>query len=120
MKYYRRLRDIREDKDMKQSDVAKILGITRQQYQLYECGEREMLFHLFIDFSKHFNVSLDYIAELTNDKRGLTRSELSAEETELIKKYRSLSEKRQGKLLGQLELLEEQQAEETAHTREAI
>lgn len=38
--YYRRLRDLSEDSDLKQADVAAVLGITRQQYQLYE-SEKE-------------------------------------------------------------------------------
>ena len=40
MYYYQRLRDIREDFDKKQSDIATVLGITTQQYQLYESGKR--------------------------------------------------------------------------------
>lgn len=63
--YYRRLRDLREDSDLKQADVAAVLGITRQQYQLYESGKREMPMSLFIRLAKYYNVSLDYVAELT-------------------------------------------------------
>ena len=64
--YYRRLRDLREDSDLKQADVAAVLDITRQQYQLYESGKREMPMSLFIRLAKYYNVSLDYIAELTD------------------------------------------------------
>ena len=42
MVVYNRLRDVREDCDKTQADVAKILNITTQQYQLYESGKREM------------------------------------------------------------------------------
>ena len=43
MKYiYPRIRDLREDKDLKQDDVANVLKITRQQYQLYESGKRKL------------------------------------------------------------------------------
>ena len=40
MYFYQRIRDMREDNDLSQEKVAKILGITRQQYQLYESGEK--------------------------------------------------------------------------------
>ena len=62
MLVYRRLRDIREDADKKQEDIAVILNITRQQYQLYECGKREMPMHHFVTLAKYYNVSLDYLA----------------------------------------------------------
>ena len=42
MNYVKRIRDIREDKDLKQSDIAKILGIKQQQYSRIETGEREL------------------------------------------------------------------------------
>ena len=45
MYVYQRLKDTREDLDKKQEDIAQILNITRQQYQLYESGKREMPMH---------------------------------------------------------------------------
>ena len=71
MYYYQRLRDMREDSDMPQRKVAEILGITTQQYQLYESGKREMPMHLFIVLAEHYNVSLDYLAGLRSDKSPL-------------------------------------------------
>lgn len=41
MYYYRHLRDLREDHGLLQKDIAEVLGITREQYQLYESGKRE-------------------------------------------------------------------------------
>ena len=64
MYYYQRLRDVREDFDKKQEDIAKILNVTRQQYQLYESGKRELPMHHFVTLAKHYNVSLDYLAGL--------------------------------------------------------
>ena len=69
MYFYQRLRDCREDKDMKQKEIAEILKDTQQHYQLYESGKREMPMHLFIVLAKYYNVSIDYLAGLTNDKR---------------------------------------------------
>lgn len=68
---YQRLRDLREDRDQKQKEVAEVLKITQQQYQLYESGEREIKFHQAIELAKYYNVTLDDIAGLTNSKRPL-------------------------------------------------
>ena len=71
MYFYQRLKDTREDLDKKQEDIAQILNITRQQYQLYESGKREMPMHLFIALAKYYNVSLDYLAGLIDTPRKL-------------------------------------------------
>ena len=71
MYYYQRIRDVREDNDLSQQQVADMLNITRQQYQLYESGKREMPMHLFIVLAKHYNVSLDYLAGLKTHKSPL-------------------------------------------------
>lgn len=68
MYFYQRIRDMREDNDLSQEKVAEVLGITRQQYQLYESGKREMPMHLFITLAQHYNVSLDYLAGLKKQK----------------------------------------------------
>lgn len=68
MYYYQRLRDCREDKDMKQKEIAFIIDDTQQHYQLYESGKRELPMHLFIKLAKFYDVSLDYLAGLTNQK----------------------------------------------------
>lgn len=70
MHYYQRLRDLREDKDKAQKEVAAILDITPQQYSLYEIGKREIPFHLAIKLAIYYDVSLDYIAGRTNKKGG--------------------------------------------------
>jgi len=71
MYYYQRLKDLREDHDQKQEDIASVLGITRQQYQLYESGKREMPMHLFLILAKYYNVSLDYLAGLVDTLKKL-------------------------------------------------
>ena len=71
MYYYQRLRDMREDSDLTQKQVGELLGITTQQYQLYESGKREMPMHLFVVLARHYNVSLDYLAGLRSDKSPL-------------------------------------------------
>lgn len=71
MHIYQRLRDMREDADKKQEEIALVLNITRQQYQLYESGKREMPMHLFIILARYYNVSLDYLSGLTDTPRKL-------------------------------------------------
>ena len=70
--YYPRLKDLREDRNevLKQQDIAQLLGTTQQTYSLWERGERELPFHHAITLAKFYNVSLDYIAGLTNNKKG--------------------------------------------------
>ena len=71
MYYYRRIRDLREDNDKSQEDIAKVLEITRQQYHLYESGKREMPMHLFVKLAKYYNVSLDYLSGITDISKKL-------------------------------------------------
>ncbi|MBQ8415480.1 MAG: helix-turn-helix transcriptional regulator [Clostridia bacterium] len=71
MYIYQRLKDLREDKDKKQEDIAQVLDISRQQYQLYESGKRELPMHHFITLARYYNVSLDYLAGLTETPKKL-------------------------------------------------
>ena len=63
-----RLKDLREDAELRQKDVADILRISQQHYSQYERGERELPMSYFIILAKLYKVSLDYIAGLTNKK----------------------------------------------------
>ncbi len=71
MYFYERLKVMRRSCRMKQEELAGMLGITRQQYQLYECGKREMPMHLFVSLARFYNVSLDYLAGITDVPRQL-------------------------------------------------
>ena len=64
--FTQRLRDLREDNDLSQEDVAKILNITRQQYQLYESGKRSIPICLLINLAEFYNTSIDFIVGDTN------------------------------------------------------
>lgn len=66
--HYQRLRDLREDADIKQQEIAELLKTTQQTYSLWERGDREIPFHHAITLAKFYHVSLDYIAGLTNQK----------------------------------------------------
>ena len=66
MVYAERLKALREDHDLTQTDVAKVLHTTYQYYSTYEAGKREMPLSRAIELAKFYNVSLDYIAGLTD------------------------------------------------------
>ena len=74
MNYFQRLRDLREDHDLKQETVAKILGIKQTQYSRYERGVQMMGVDKYIILAKHYNVSLDYIVGLRADIDRLDRN----------------------------------------------
>lgn len=68
--YYERMRDLREDSDLRQSDLAEILNLTNQQsYQRYESGRVQMPLHLLIKLAEYYNVSLDYLCGLTDNRK---------------------------------------------------
>lgn len=91
MAHYPRIRDLREDCDKKQYEIAEYLGTTKQYYSLYEKGANEISFERAIALAKYYDVSLDYIAGLTNNKKGLSHGELSDEQRELLQLSESLS-----------------------------
>ena len=64
---FRRLKDLREDHDLKQSDVAEFLGIQQTVYSRYENGLNEIPMHHLATLSKFYKVSTDYILGLTDD-----------------------------------------------------
>ena len=66
MLYYQRLKDLTNDKDMTQEQIAKLLGTAREQYNKYERGVQEIPFHHVITLAKFYDVNIDYIAELSN------------------------------------------------------
>ncbi|MBQ8310417.1 MAG: helix-turn-helix transcriptional regulator [Clostridia bacterium] len=71
MRFYQRLRDLREDHDKTQVDIAEILDISHQHYSMYERGVREMPMHHFVTLAQYYNVSLDYLAGLVDVPRKL-------------------------------------------------
>jgi len=105
MKNYQRIRDLREDADITQKQVADKLFLHLTQYRRYECGESEIPLNIAINIAKMYNVSLDYIAGLSDEKQGLTMSLLDESETRLIRGYRELAPLEQGRLLERLDML---------------
>lgn len=66
---YKRIRDLREDKDITQTEIAKVLGISQRAYSYYENGERTLTPEMLIKLSKYHNVSIDYILNNTENPK---------------------------------------------------
>lgn len=66
---YQRVRDLREDMDYTQEQVAEILNLHRTQYRRYENAESPVPADFIVNIAKLYNVSTDYVLGLTNDKR---------------------------------------------------
>ena len=65
--YYPRLKDLREDNDLKQKEIAAFLGIDQWVYSNYETGKREIPVHLLLKLAEYYHTSTDYILGLTDD-----------------------------------------------------
>ena len=73
MKYYERLKDLREDHDLSQTDVADILGILQSDYSKYELGKHMMGIDKYIKLAQYYNVSIDFIVGLRDTPDKLDR-----------------------------------------------
>ena len=70
---FKRIKDLREDHDKLQKDIANLLGISQQYYSEYENGNRSIpIFHL-MKLAKFYNVSIDYIVGLTDNIKPYSR-----------------------------------------------
>ena len=68
-----RLKEIREDRDYKQSDIAKVLGTTQQQYSKYELGIQLISVERLVKLAKFYGTSVDYLIGLTNERKAYPR-----------------------------------------------
>ena len=68
-KFQNRLRDLRQDKDLTQVEVSKIFFLQPTQYRRYENGESDLPLEWAKKFAQFYNVSIDYIAGLTDIPR---------------------------------------------------
>ena len=64
---YPRIRDLREDRDMTQTDIAKVLEMSQTGYSKYETGENDIPTNILINLAKFYKTSTDYILGLTNN-----------------------------------------------------
>ncbi len=67
---YQKIRDLREDHDLKQREIAQYLNCSQRAYSNYELGQRDIPTDVLIKLSEYYNVSVDYLLGLTkNPKR---------------------------------------------------
>lgn len=67
---YKRIRDLREDRDMNQTELASLLGMSQTGYSKYETGENDIPTAILIKLAKLYNTSIDYLlGETDNPKR---------------------------------------------------
>lgn len=67
--YFRRLRDLREDRDLKQTDVAALLGIRQTVYSRYERGYQNLPLEYLLALADYYGVSTDYILGRTDNPK---------------------------------------------------
>ncbi|MBQ5317426.1 MAG: helix-turn-helix transcriptional regulator [Oscillospiraceae bacterium] len=65
---YKRIRDLREDSDMTQTQIAKILNCSQRVYSNYERGDLDIPTEILIKLANYYNVSVDYILGLSDKK----------------------------------------------------
>ena len=65
---FKRIRDLREDADLKQKDVAAVLNCSQQVYSNYELGQRDIPTDILIALAKYYETTTDYILELSDDR----------------------------------------------------
>ena len=64
-----RLKDLREDADIKQQTIAEFLNIRQNTYSQYENGQRQVPLDVLIALARYYGVSTDYILELTDERK---------------------------------------------------
>lgn len=111
MGHYQRLKDLKEDFDLTQKQVADIISVSVNHYGKYERGETDLPFEKAIILANYYNVSLDYLAGRTNNKKGKHSPDITDDELHLLEQYRMLTERSKGKHDILMEQLLEQQEE---------
>ena len=64
---YQRIRDLREDKDLNQTQIAKMLGMSQTGYSKYETGENDIPTQVLIKLADFYGTSVDYLLGRTDD-----------------------------------------------------
>lgn len=69
MMQYKNLRGIREDRDIRQKDIAKILNVSQNTYSQYETGVISLTAEVLIKLADYYDVSIDYLLDRTNNPK---------------------------------------------------
>lgn len=68
---FKNLRGIREDRDIKQKDIAKVLNVSQNTYSQYETGVISLTAEVLIKLADYYGVSVDYLLDRTNNQKGI-------------------------------------------------
>ncbi len=71
---YRRIRDLREDRDLTQKQIGQLLNMSQTGYNQYEIGKNDVPTKILIELAKFYNTSIDYILELTDEQKPYPRA----------------------------------------------
>ena len=99
MSVYHRIRDLREDHDLTQKEVADALYMHLTQYRRYETGERAIPLELAAQIAAFYGVSLDYLANTAAAPSSTAPQILNREENMLLNTFRQLTPIHQGRRL---------------------
>lgn len=69
---YKRIRDLREDHDLTQTQIAQILGMSQTGYSKYETGKNDIPTAILIQLAEYYQTSVDYLLGRTNNKKPYT------------------------------------------------
>ena len=86
MTIYQRLKDVREDHDKTQSEIAELLGTNQSSYAKYEQGKHMMGIDKYIKLAKYYNVSLDYLAGIKDTPESIHRDSSATTPDSLFEK----------------------------------
>lgn len=106
MSKYQRIKDLRDDSDKTQKQVANDMYMHLTQYRRYETG-KDVPLSFAVALAKYYNVSIDYIAGLTNEKVCVNANDVTPSELKFLAKYRQLSEKQKGRILERIDMMME-------------
>ena len=71
---YQRIRDLREDSDLTQTQMAGVLGCSQQTYSAYELGQRMIPPEILTALARYYNTSVDYLLGLTDERKAYPKS----------------------------------------------
>lgn len=109
MSFYQRLKDLKEDADLTQKQVADIIGVYTNHYGKYERGETDLPFEKAIILAEYYNVSLDYLAGKTNRKNCLPDKQYSDDINRILQLYTKLSNVNRARIEERMEEMLENQ-----------
>ncbi len=112
-----RIRNLREDNDFRQIDIARQLNITQQQYQRYESGKTPIPIDVAIALAKLYDVSVDYLLGLT-DKKKAPSPPLNERTKKALSYFNRLNEENQDYILGEMIKLHREQEEKVKRKKD--